>query len=143
MHLHWRTVVFTACTLISAWGGIAGFVTMLAAGTDCGLQRAPAKACGGMEALSLLLVPVNGFAWACYFWMGGAWIENTRVPKWVPVCGTAAALSWFLPFFLVSRKPLLETLSVAGFMSIYVAPSMIIASYLIWYHRRPKLASSL
>jgi hypothetical protein len=129
------TLVFSLCTIASAFGGIMGLSILVITGTECGMDRAPAKPCGPMEAFSLVLVPLYLWAWICYFRMGIAWVLDYRLPKWIPVSGTFSALSWFIPLLLTIDSAA-EFFRALGTFSMFVAPAMLLAVYLVAHHLR-------
>ena len=129
-----RIGVLIACTVTSGFGGLAGAVFLFSLADECahsGYHQASCIFSGGVV-FGILVAYL--FAWVVYLILGAAWIGQSTVPRWLPVAGTLAALSYFLPV-IFSNLGLRENLEIIGADLLLVAPAIILAIVLVKHHR--------
>jgi hypothetical protein len=122
------------CTLASTFGAVFGAVFLFVlSSTPCSGTVVTKPYCEEMNLLAVTLVLPYLFAWGCYFAMASAWINSSGTPKWVPIAGTSAALSWFTPLAITATTSQ-ELLGVFLVPAVLVSPAMLLAIYLVAYH---------
>jgi hypothetical protein len=129
-----RIVVLIVCTVTSIFGGLMGAVLLfgMAGRCDASDYHDPSCVFGGSILYTTLIAYL--FAWIVYLIMGAAWVGESGIPRWLPIAGTAAALSYFLPVVMFSNLGLGGNLAIIGTDLLLVSPAIVLAIVLVRYH---------
>src|ERR1700730_1392125 len=128
-----RIVVLIACTVTSGFGGLMGAVLLFGLAGSCGSAEYHHPSCvfGGAILYATLIAYL--FAWIVYLIMGAAWVGESSIPRWLPIAGTPAALSYFLPVIIFDNFGLRGDLAFGGADLLLVSPAVALAIVLVRY----------
>lgn len=131
-----RMLIFFICTAASGLGGYFGGLLLTVLGIDCLSPTTHDSTCAFSGAIYLLIFIAYLFAWIVYLIMGLSWIGKANIPRWLPVAGTLAALSFFVPEIMVGNPEhsVRVGLLVMALQLLWVSPAVLLAIFLVVYH---------
>jgi hypothetical protein len=130
-------LVFFICTATSGFGGYFGGVLLTVLGIECTNPAATHdSSCAFHGAIYFLIFIAYLFAWTVYLIMAASWIGKANIPRWLPVTGTLAALSFFVPEIMVGspEHSIRSDFLVIAMQLIWVSPAVLLAIFLVVYH---------
>jgi hypothetical protein len=76
------------------------------------------------------------FAWTMYFIMAASWIGEDKIPQWLPVAGTVAALSSFVPEIIIGtpEHTIRSEFLLVAMQLMLVSPAALLAIVLVVHH---------
>ena len=123
-----------ACTVTSGFGGFLGAASLLFPVTSCGSPGYHESSCVLGGAINIAIFVAYLFAWTVYLVMGAAWVGESSIPRWLPMAGTLAAVSYFLPMLMFANLDLSGNLEIIGVDLLLVSPAVALAIVLVRHH---------
>jgi hypothetical protein len=132
-----RMLIFFVCSATSSFGGYMGGVLLYTGGFECLNAVSPHDPnCAFHGVMYFAILFASFFAWTMYFIMAASWIGEGKIPQWLPVAGTVAALSFFVPEIIIGtpEHTIRSEFLLVAMQLMLVSPAVLLAIFLVVHH---------